>query len=121
MITSPSTGANSKAWDFVEYFTDIQAWLPKNIVVVNRSAFNKLDKQTQDAVLQAAKNAEKRGWEMSKKETAAKIAILKENGMKVIQPSAELMNGLKNVGQEMLVVWKDAGGKEVAELLKTYK
>ena len=38
MLTSPSTGANTKAWDFVEYFTDIQAWVPKNIVVVNKAA-----------------------------------------------------------------------------------
>ncbi len=67
MITSPSTGANSKAWDFVKYFTDIQAWVPKNIVVVNSSAFNKLDEDDQKAVLAAAEKAEIRGWEMSKK------------------------------------------------------
>jgi TRAP-type C4-dicarboxylate transport system substrate-binding protein len=121
MITSPSTGANSKAWDFVEYYTDIQAWVPKNIVVVNRTAFNKLDEATRKAVLQAAQNAEARGWDMSRKETAEKVAELKGNGMKVVTPSAELMDGLKKVGQEMLVEWKAAAGKEGAELLKNYK
>jgi len=120
MITSPSTGANSKAWDFVEYFTDIQAWVPKNIVVVNTSEFNKLDEQTREMVLQAAKAAEKRGWEMSKKETAAKIAILKENGMKIVQPSDDLMNGLKKIGNEMLTEWQKAAGKEGEELLKAF-
>ena len=120
MITSPSTGANSKAWDFVEYFTDIQAWVPKNIVVVNMSAFDKLDKDVQEAVLAAAKKAEMRGWEMSKKETAEKIAIMKENGMNIVTPSAELMDGLKKVGDTMLADWKEAAGKDGEALLQAY-
>lgn len=121
MITSPSTGANSKAWDFITTYTDIQAWLPKNIVVVNKKAFRKLDKRTQDALLQAAAAAELRGWEMSKKETAAKTAILKDNGVNIVTPSAELMDGLKKVGAEMLVDWEKAAGKEGASLLKAYR
>jgi len=121
MITSPSTGASSKAWDFVNYYTDIQAWVPKNIVVVNKRAFRKLDKSVQDAVLAAAAKAETRGWEMSKAETAAKTKIMKDNGMKIVKPSAELMAGLKEIGAKMLVDWKKAAGAEGAEILKAYK
>jgi TRAP-type C4-dicarboxylate transport system substrate-binding protein len=121
MVTSPSTGANSKAWDFVTHYTDIQAWLPKNIVVVSKKAFRKLDKKTQDAVLAAAKTAEARGWEMSKKETAEKTAILKENGIVVVTPSAELMSGLKAIGAEMIVDWKKSAGAEGEALLKAYQ
>ncbi len=120
MITSPSTGADSKAWDFVEYFTDIQAWVPKNIVVVNTRAFRKLDGDVQQAVLTAAQNAEKRGWEMSRKETADQIAVLKENGMKVVEPSEELMTGLKKIGDEMLAEWKKDAGAEGEALLQAY-
>jgi TRAP-type C4-dicarboxylate transport system substrate-binding protein len=120
MITSPSTGANSKAWDFVTHYTDIQAWLPKNIVVVNKKAFRKLDKKTQEAVISAAMAAEARGWEMSKKETAEKTAILKDNGIIVVTPSAELMAGLKEIGASMLEEWKKGAGPEGAELLKAY-
>ena len=43
MITSPSTGANSKSWDFVKYYTPINAWVPKNVVVVNKDAYDALD------------------------------------------------------------------------------
>ena len=120
MITSPSTGANSKAWDFVEYFTDIQAWVPKNIVVVNKAAFDKLDADVQAAVLKAAANAEARGWEMSMKETAEQIAILKENGMNIVTPSAELMDGLKQVGSAMLEEWKVDAGADGEALLQAY-
>ena len=121
MVTSPSTGANSKAWDFVTHYTDIQAWLPKNIVVVSKKAFRKLDKKTQDAVLAAAKTAETRGWEMSKKETAEKTAILKDNGIIVVTPSDELMKGLKDIGLEMIVEWQKSAGVEGEALLKAYE
>ncbi len=121
MITSPSTGANSKAWDFVEYFTDIQAWVPKNIVVVNKSAFDKLEPDVQAAVLEAAKKAEMRGWEMSEKETAAKIAIMKENGMNIVAPNAKLMGGLMDAGRAMLADWQKAAGQEGEALLQAFK
>ncbi len=121
MITSPSTGANSKAWDYLSYYTDIQAWLPKNIVVVNKRAFRKLDKKTQQAVLTAAAAAEQRGWAMSKKETAEKTAILKENGVNIVTPSPELMDGLKKAGAEMLKTWEKSAGAEGSTLLKAYQ
>ena len=121
MITSPSTGANSKAWDFLTHYTDIQAWVPKNIVVVNKRAFRKLDKSVQDAVLAAAAKAETRGWEMSMAETAAKVKILKDNGVTIVEPSAELVAGLKEIGAQMLVEWSAAAGAEGEEIMKAYK
>ncbi len=120
MITSPSTGANSKAWDFLTHYTDIQAWIPKNVVVVNTKAFRKLDDATKAAVLAAAKKAEARGWEMSKAETATKTKILKDNGIKIITPSDELMKGLRAIGVTMLADWKKAAGDEGATIIKAY-
>ncbi len=121
MVTSPSTGANSKAWDFVNTYTDIQAWVPKNVVVVNKRAFRRLDKNIQQAVLQAAAAAEKRGWEMSKEETAAKIKIMSDNGMNIVTPSPELMRGLKAIGDQIVSEWEKEGGAESTELLKAYR
>ncbi len=120
MITSPSTGVSSKAWDFVEYYTPINAWIPKNIVVVNKRVFDGLDPATQKAILEAAAAAEKRGWEMSKAETAAKTKILAENGMKVTEPSAELMAGLKKIGADMLEDWKANASPEAGAALEAY-
>jgi TRAP-type C4-dicarboxylate transport system substrate-binding protein len=120
MITSPSTGANSKSWDYLTHYTDIQAWLPKNIIVVNKRSFRRLDADTQAAVLKAAAAAEARGWEMSRAETAAKTAILKENGITIVRPSTELMDGLKGIGAEMLANWIVAAGPEGQALLSDY-
>lgn len=121
MITSPSTGVNSKAWDFLTHYTDIQAWIPKNVVVVNKRAFRRLDDATQAAVLEAAAAAEARGWEMSRAETAKQTAVLQENGITVVEPSEELMAGLRAIGAQMLENWKAVAGEEGAALLQTYQ
>ena len=120
MITSPSTGVNSKAWDFLSHYTDIQAWIPKNIVVVNKRAFRRLDEATQKAVLDAAAQAEARGWEMSQAETATQTKTLAENGVTVVEPSSELMDGLKAIGAKMLEDWKASSGEAGAALLEAY-
>lgn len=120
MITSPSTGVTSSAWDYVKYYTDIQAWLPKNVVVVNKRAFDKLKPETQAAVLAAAEAAEARGWEMSKAETATQTAALAEKGMTIVAPSPELMTGLKEIGAAMLEGWKAQAGENGAAILSAY-
>jgi len=121
MITSPSTGANSKAWDFVKYYYDVQGWLPKNVVVMNKRAFRALDKAVQKAVLDAAKAAEPRGWSMSKTETKEKTEALSKNGMTVSKPSAQLESGLKKIGQEMTDAWVKKAGAEGRAVLKAYR
>jgi TRAP-type C4-dicarboxylate transport system substrate-binding protein len=121
MITSPSTGVNSKAWDFLSHYTDIQAWIPKNIVVVNKRAFRRLDDETQQAVLDAAAKAETRGWEMSKSESAEMVEVLKENGITVVEPSDDLMTGLREIGAQMLESWKEDAGDTGQQLLDAYQ
>ncbi|MEM8760942.1 MAG: TRAP transporter substrate-binding protein, partial [Pseudomonadota bacterium] len=72
MVTSPSTGANTKAWDYLSHYYDVKAWLPKNIVVANVRALRSLDEATQKAVMDAAAAAQARGWAASKAETESK-------------------------------------------------
>jgi TRAP-type C4-dicarboxylate transport system substrate-binding protein len=40
----------------------IRIYPPKNVTLVNRAAFDQLDKPMQDAVLKVAAAAEARGW-----------------------------------------------------------
>ena len=51
------------------------------MVIVNIRAFKRLNKNLQQAVMQAAAAAETRGWEMAQTETAAKTATLAEHGI----------------------------------------
>lgn len=121
MITSPSTGANSKAWDFVSYYTPINAWIPKNIVVVNKDAFDGLSEEMRNAVLEAAAAAETRGWQMSMEEAEAKTQVLKDNGMNVVEPSDELMAGLRGIGEQMREEWNETASDTAKEVLSAYQ
>lgn len=120
MITSPSTGANSKAWDYVSHYYHVQAWLPKNIVVVNKRAFQRLPQEQQQALLEAAARAEERGWAASRRETEEKLAELAANGMIVDPPSAELMAGLKAIGETMTAEWAASAGAAGAAVLEVF-
>ncbi|KZN13887.1 TRAP transporter substrate-binding protein [Marinomonas sp. TW1] len=121
MITSPSTGVDSQAWDYVNYYTDVKAWIPKNIVVVNKRAFRRLDKDTQSAILEAAKNAEALGWEKVAERAASDKAKLAANGMQVSDPSPELLNELQAIGATMIEEWKAEAPKEVGDILTRYQ
>lgn len=121
MVTSPSTGANSTAWDFVTHYTPINAWVPKNIVVVNMRAFQRLPDDVQAAVLEAAAAAEARGWEMSAAEADAKTAIMADNGMIIVEPSEALTAGLQEIGEQMLTNWEASASDAALSILTTYQ
>ncbi|MEM8825112.1 MAG: TRAP transporter substrate-binding protein [Pseudomonadota bacterium] len=121
MITSSSTGANTSAWDYLSHFSPINAWLPKNIVVVNQRMFDGLDPEVQEAVLAAAAAAETRGWEMSAAEDAAKIAELEAGGITVYPPSDTLNSGLQEIGAEMLENWKADASEAGLSILTAFQ
>ena len=74
-ITSSSTGYDSKSWEQLSYYFDVQAWLPKNMVFVSKKAFDALDPATRKVVLDAAAAAETRGWKVSEEKTASVLSI----------------------------------------------
>lgn len=121
MITSPSTGANTKVWDFLTHYYDTQAWLPKNIVVMNKYAFEALDEATQNAVLEAAEAAEARGWDASKAETAEKTKALVDNGVKVQEPPKALADSMRTIGETMTKEWLDQAGADGKAIIDSYK
>jgi len=121
MITSPTTGVSSQSWDYVNNYTDVQAWIPKNMVIVNKRAFRRLDKPTQTALLNSAAAAEKRGWEMAIEETKTKTAELAKHGMNVLEPSPKLMEDLTKIGNSMATEWAHEAGSDGQALLTKYK
>ena len=98
----------------------IQILNSKNIVVVNKTAFGRLDAKTQKAVMAAAKKAEARGWASSRNETSKMVAVLKKNGIKVLDPSAKLKSDLQAIGKTMTAEWAQKAGAEGAAIIKAY-
>jgi len=121
MMTSGSTGRDSKVWESLSFFYDTQAWLPKNMIFANTEALKKLDAATQKAVMDAAAAAETRGLALSKTETDESKADLVKNGMKVLPPSPELKDGLQKIGATMTEEWIKKTGDDGKAIVDAYK
>src|SRR5258706_166408 len=68
MITSGATGVDTQAWDYLSHYYDTQAFLPQNMIIVNKDAWTQLDAATQKSLTDAAAAAESRGWNTSESE-----------------------------------------------------
>ena len=120
-MTSGATGVDSKLYEHLKFYYDVQAWLPKNAVKVNKKAFDALDKPTQDAVLKAAADAETRGWAESRKVNTDTLNTLKANGMTIAPPSAQLKADLQKVGETMVKEWLEKAGPEGQAMLDAFR
>lgn len=119
-ISSSATGVDTKAWEQMTYFYDIKAWLPKNVVFVNKKVFDSLPDDQKDAILKAAQTAEERGWNMSKENYESTKKTLSEK-MKVMEPSDRLKKDLADLGLKLQEDWLKRAGKEGEELINTFK
>jgi TRAP-type C4-dicarboxylate transport system substrate-binding protein len=121
MMSSGSTGYDSKIYESVKYWYDTQAWLPKNAVIVNLKAFNALDPATQAALTKAAADAETRGWKLSAEKNDWYKAELTKKGMKILPPSPKLAADLNQVGTIMLADWEKKAGPDGQALVSAYR
>ena len=117
MVTSAATGVNTKAWDFTDHYYDLRAWMPKNMVMVNESAFQSLPEEQRQALLDAAEAAEERGWEMSREVLESTTQTLSEN-MQVHEPSEQLQQDLQDVGEQMASEWAERAGEDGQKILE---
>ena len=120
-MSSGATGFDSKTYEHIKNWYDTQAWLPKNAIVVNLSAFNALDKAQQDAVMKAAADAEVRGWKLSQEKNLWYVDQLKAKGMNILVPPAQLAADMKKVGETMLSDWIKKAGADGQSVVDAYK
>jgi TRAP-type C4-dicarboxylate transport system substrate-binding protein len=119
-MTSAATGVDSKLWETVSHYIPVNAWLPKNMVMVNQKAFDALPKASQDAVVRIAADAEKKGWDRMRAYTDEATSILAKNKMIVVQPSAQLKQDMDKVGDEMLADWLKATGEDGKRIIDAF-
>lgn len=120
-ITSGATGFDTKSWEQLSYFYDVQAWLPKNVVFVNAKAFDALDKSARQAVLKAAAAAEARGWKVSEEKAKWYLEQLAAKGMKVQPPSGALRADLRKIGDTMTAEWLKSAGADGQAIVSAYR
>jgi TRAP-type C4-dicarboxylate transport system substrate-binding protein len=120
-ITSGGTGYDSKVWESLTHFYDLQAWIPKNLTFVNKAAFDGLDKQTQEAILKAAATAEQRGWKAWEDKSGWYLDQLKARGMKVQPPSDRLASDFRKIGEQLTADWIKKAGSSGQAVIDAYK
>jgi TRAP-type C4-dicarboxylate transport system substrate-binding protein len=120
MISSGSTGYDRKLWEHVSHYYKVNAWLPRNYVMVNKGAWAGLDDATKANVQKAAdetgaacsaKSAELASWYFEQ---------LAKNGMTVADASPELLKELQAIGVEMQADWLKATGADGQAILDAY-
>lgn len=116
MITSAVTGVENQVWGSIRYYYPINAWFPKNLVFMNRGAFESLEAQDQAAVLEAAKRAEVRGWAMSQQQEAAATAELKRRGVVVERLPSQFTMDFKRLGEKFSLEWLRTVGNDANQI-----
>jgi TRAP-type C4-dicarboxylate transport system substrate-binding protein len=121
MISSGSTGYDSKLWEHTKYWYNIQAWMPKNMVIVNTEAFNSLDEATRNVVLEKAKAAEDRGWAKAEELANWYVEELAKNGMTVGPAGDQLKADFMAIGETMTGEWLAKAGDAGKAAIDAYK
>jgi TRAP-type C4-dicarboxylate transport system substrate-binding protein len=121
MISSGATGYDSKLWEHVDYWYDVQAWLPKNMVIVNLDTWNGLDAETQAMLTEKAAAAEESGWAKAEELSEWYKTELANQGMNIEQPTPELAQGFQDIGETMMNEWLQNAGDLGREVIEAYR
>lgn len=119
-ISSGSTGYDRKVWEHLTHYYKVNAWLPRNYVMVNKDVWDALDSGVQSQVQQAAdetgadcaaKSADLANWYFEQ---------LENNGMTVIDAGPEFLAELQEIGEKMTADWLEAAGADGQAILDAY-
>jgi TRAP-type C4-dicarboxylate transport system substrate-binding protein len=120
-VSSGSTGVDSKAWETLTHFYDVQAWLPRNVVFANKDAVEALGEESRNALMTCAAEAGEAGNAKAEELTAGYLETLAENGMTVAEPSDELRAELAAFGETMTNEWVESAGESGAAIVEAYR
>ncbi len=121
MVSSGATGYDRKVWESLNYFYEVDAWLPRNYVMVNSDTWAATDEANQNIIRGCADLAEYTGSWRSKEYTGFTLAGLRAGGMTVGPASDELVGELKAIGETMTSEWLEAAGDEGKAIIDAFK
>ena len=122
MISSGATGYDRKVFDAgVTNYYEVDGWLPRNTVIVNKDAMAELDEAQRAALTACGAEAEARGLQASKDYTQFTYDGLREGGMSVEKASDQLVSELKAIGETMTREWLDAAGETGKAIVERYQ
>lgn len=112
MISSGATGYDRKVWESLTHFYEVDGWLPRNHVFVNKDSWNGVSDASKNVIRACAALAEYAGSWRSKEYTGFTLAGLKAGGMTVGKAGDKLTSDLKEIGATMTTEWMEKSGAE---------
>jgi TRAP-type C4-dicarboxylate transport system substrate-binding protein len=120
-ISSGATGYDRKVWEQVDHWYEVNAWLPRNSVFVNKDAWEDLDEATQNVLRDCAAKAGEAGTARSAELNDWYKEQLTANGMTVQPPGDQLRADLEAIGETMTAEWLDAAGEQGKVIINSYR
>ena len=120
MITSAVTGVENKVWTGLKHYYPVNAWFPKNLLMVRRDPLMALPANKREVLLQAAEAAEVRGWVAREQAGHASVEQLRANGMRIEPVSTELAQALRRIGEKLSLEWVRSVGPEANQMFISY-
>ncbi|EHI49714.1 TRAP-type C4-dicarboxylate transport system, periplasmic component [SAR116 cluster alpha proteobacterium HIMB100] len=120
-ISSGSTGYDRKVWEHLTHYYKVNAWLPRNYVIINKGIYEGLSEDIRSALHKAAdetgaacsaKSAELASWYFEQ---------LEANGMKVEDAGPGFLKELKAIGAKMQADWLASVGADGQAIVDAYK
>ncbi len=112
MVSSGSTGYDRKVWESLNYFYEVDAWLPRNYVMVNSGVWDGVSEQNKNVINACAGLAEYAGNWRAKEYTGFTLQGLRDGGMTVAPASDQMKAELQEIGKVMTAEWLEAAGAE---------
>ena len=119
-ISSGSTGYDRKVWEHLSHYYKVNAWLPRNYVIINKGVWEGMSADMQTGIQKAAdetgaacaaKSAELANWYFEQ---------LEANGMKVADAGSEFLSELEAIGAKMTADWLAVVGADGQAILDAY-
>lgn len=121
MVSSGSTGYDRKVWESLTHFYEVDAWLPRNYVVVNKDVWDGLDDAMHNIVKGCAELAEYAGTWRAVEYTQFTLNGLRDGGMTVGPASDRLKGELREIGAVMSAEWLENAGEDGKTIIDAYK
>jgi len=121
MVSSGATGYDRKVWESLNYFYEVDAWLPRNYIMVNADVWADVSEANRNVVNACAGLAQYAGTWRAREYTGFTLAGLAAGGMSVQPAGDELMAELREIGATMTAEWLEAAGEEGQAIIDAYR
>ncbi len=121
MVSSGSTGYDRKVWESLTHFYEVDAWLPRNYVMVNKDVWNGTSEANQNIIKGCAELAEYTALYRSIHYTQFTLNGLRAGGMTVGPAGDKLKADLQKVGETMANEWLAKAGADGKAIVDAYK